>query len=122
VSAVAINHRTGEVYIATNRGVQVYHGNATNFVQEMTGLHIFPNPIRTEEESATIDGLSFGSTVHVTNASGRVVARLSSEGGRAIWDGRGVDGTPVPTGVYLVLAVGQDGSSATDGKIAVIRP
>ena len=60
-------------------------------------------------------------TVHVTTASGRLIATLTSEGGRAIWNGKDLSGTDVPYGVYLVFATDADGKSSGTTKIAVIR-
>ena len=42
-------------------------------------------------------------------------------GGSVVWDGRDQSGRLVPSGMYLVVAVGQDGEGAAYGKVAVIR-
>ncbi|MGY8941029.1 MAG: type IX secretion system anionic LPS delivery protein PorZ [Flavobacteriales bacterium] len=119
---IAINHRNGEVLIGTAKGLMGWRSDATNFVTEIDELRIYPNPVRGDFEGwITVDGLAYKSTVHVTTASGRLIATLTSEGGRAIWDGKDLSGTDVPYGVYLVFATDADGKSSGTTKIAVIR-
>ncbi len=118
---IAFNYATGEAFFATDRGVISYMADATNFVQEIEDIRIYPNPVRNNYIGPiTIDGLAFDSDVRITNTAGDLVFATRSNGGRAIWDGNGRDGRRVATGIYLVFAAAPDGSTASVGKVAVI--
>ena len=82
----------------------------------------YPNPVaKNYDGPITIDGLDYESTVHVTDASGRLVAKVESMGGRAVWDGRFDSGLLAPYGVYLVFAVDGDGKTSGTTKLAITR-
>jgi len=121
---VAIDQSSGLVYFATPNGVTSYRGTATNFVQELSdgALSIFPNPWRPEHPPGiTIDGLAFGSEVHIVDAAGQPVRKLVSAGGRALWDTLDEEGRPVPEGVYFALAGESLGKSGGSGKMVILR-
>ncbi|WP_243664707.1 hypothetical protein [Rhodothermus marinus] len=46
---------------------------------------------------------------------------FETRGGRVRWDGRDRYGRPVPSGVYLIVAVGQNGEGIAYGKVAILR-
>ena len=121
---IAIDQESGLVYFATPQGLTSYRGEATNFTAELDGggLRIFPNPWRPEfTPMVTIDGLAFGSEVHIMNAGGQRVKKLESAGGRAVWDTTNDLGQPVPEGVYFML-VGEDaGKTGASGKMVILR-
>lgn len=122
ITDIAINHRNGEVLIGTQRGLMGWRGDASNFVSEIDNLRVYPNPIRPEFDGwVTLEGLAYKSTVHVTTLSGRAVAQLESQGGRAVWDARDFDGNPVGYGVYLLFATDAEGNSSGVTKLAVTR-
>ena len=119
---IAINHGNGTVYFGTEKGLVSRMGEATNFVPVITELTVFPNPVRADFDGPiTVDGCAYGSTVHITDVGGRWVASLSSEGGRAVWDGKTSEGTPVPYGVYLIFVTDSKGKSGGITKLAIIR-
>ena len=119
---IAINQANGEVFIATSRGTISYLGEATNWDSEMSNIFVFPNPVEAGYEGViTVDGLDFETTVHVTDASGRLVAKVESMGGRAVWDGRFDSGLLAPYGVYLIFAVDRDGKTSGTTKLAITR-
>lgn len=119
---IAINHRSGEVYIGTESGLMSYIGDATNFVPEVDGLKVFPNPVRPDHTGPiTIDGCAYASTVTITDAAGRRVAQVESEGGRATWDGQDENGVEVPTGIYSAFVVDRFGKSAGVSTFAIVR-
>lgn len=119
---IAINHRNGETYIGTARGLMAWRSDATNFVNEIDELNVHPNPVRDDFEGwIAINGLAYESTVHITTTSGRLIASFQSNGGRAIWDGKDLNGTDVPHGVYLIFATDSNGNSAGATKLAVTR-
>ncbi len=121
---VAIDQSSGLVYFATPNGITSYRGTATNFVSELgnSELTVFPNPWRPgDPPNITIDGLAFGSEVHIVDAAGRLVRRLDGAGGRVFWDMMDVQGQPVPEGVYFALAGESGGNSGGSGKMVILR-
>lgn len=121
---VAIDQESGMVFFATPGGVTSYRGDATNFRSELQqgGIRVFPNPWRPNVSAGvTIDGLAFGSEVHILDASGARVRMIESAGGRAIWDTLDDRGYPVPEGVYFLLAGEAAGKSGAAGKMVILR-
>ncbi len=124
VVAVAVDGRTGRVYFATDRGLLSVQGDALAPAERVGDLFIFPNPVLAGEGSTPdifIEGLVEETEVRVVAPHGAVVARFRARGGRIRWDGRDLNGQPVPSGVYLVVAVGQNDEGTAYGKVAVIR-
>lgn len=122
VTDIALNHRNGEVLIGTQRGLMGWRGDASNFAEEIGALRVYPNPVEADFEGwVTVEGLAYNSTVHITTLSGRAVATMQSEGGRAVWDTRDFTGALVPYGVYMIFATDATGASAGVTKLAVTR-
>jgi flagellar hook assembly protein FlgD len=83
---------------------------------------VFPNPVRENYEGLiTIDGLAYETNVKITDVSGNLVYVTESNGGRATWDGNGMDGSRVTTGVYLIFCTNQEGSTAKVAKVAIVK-
>ena len=120
---ITIDQSSGLVYFATPLGVTSYRGTATNFTSELGGpLRVFPNPWRPEyPPSVTIDGLAFGTEMHIVNAAGRRVRQLDSAGGRVVWDTLDDLGQPVPEGVYFGWAGEAAGKSGSSVKMVILR-
>lgn len=121
---IAIDQSSGRVFFATPNGITSFRGTATNFQPELgqTALVIFPNPWRPEyAPTISIDGLAFGSEVHIVDAGGRRVRRLESQGGRAVWDTLDDNGQPVPEGVYFALAGEAASKTGDTGKLVILR-
>ena len=122
--ALAVDAQSGEVYVSTGAGLVSYGGDAVAPVQEPQDLFVYPNPVRMQEGAMPevfIEGLVEATEVVIMAPHGAVVQRFAARGGRARWDGRDQSGRPVPSGMYLVVAVGQNGEDAAYGKVAVIR-
>ena len=119
---IAINHGNGTVFFGTEKGLVSRMGDATNFVPIIDELTVFPNPVRADFDGPiTVDGCAYGSTVHITDAGGRWIATLESQGGRAVWDGLDAHGHPVPFGVYLIFVTDAKGKSGGVTKLAITR-
>lgn len=124
VMAVEVNDKTGEVFFSTDRGLVSFAGDAIAPSETVRDLFIFPNPVRVadgETPNITIDGLVEQTEVLILAAHGEVVRRFDARGGRSQWDGRDSTGELVPSGMYLVVAVGQNGERTAYGKVAIIR-
>lgn len=114
----------GELYVATNMGLQSYTTDAAAPVEEMkrSELTCYPNPVEPGEgiDRVQIDGLMDGSHVIVADAEGHAVWRGTAIGGKATWDLRRFGGQRVAPGVYLVFGCGPDGGKQrAKGKILV---
>ena len=124
VNAVAVEGETGEVYLSTDKGLISFRGDAVNPVAQKRDLLVYPNPVRLIEGAMPeifIEGLVEETEIKVVALHGEVVAQFSARGGRARWDGRDQSQNLVPSGVYLVVAVGENGEGTAFGKVAVVR-
>jgi hypothetical protein len=122
VTNIVVDGTFGEVYISTDQGIMSYRSDATEGADENTCATVFPNPVR---ESYTgpiaINGLVRNSEVKITDMSGNLVYRTSSEGGQAIWTGTDMSGNRAATGVYLVLVSDQSGQFKCNTKVLLVR-
>ena len=124
VVTVTVDGQTGTVYFGTDQGLISFRGDAIDPAPAKRDLFVYPNPVRITGEAAPdifIEGLVEVTDIKVVAAHGEVVAEFSARGGRARWDGRDHNQQLVPSGVYLVVAVGQNGEGTAFGKVAVIR-
>lgn len=123
IISIAIQPKSGEVYIGTDYGVQVYRSTAT-YAETTPAEHIyaFPNPVRPGYEgSVAIKGFTRNALIHITDAAGHVVFTTQALGGQVVWNTRNADGNPVATGVYYVFASDAEGGNRSVAKIMIIR-
>lgn len=124
IQSLAINHKTGEVFIGTEAGLCSYMSNATAAVASMDDdeFFAFPNPVPSNYNGLiTIRGFSMDADVKVVSVSGKLVAQGRSNGGTFTWDCRDRSGRRVATGVYMVIAATSSGEKGAVCKIAVIN-
>ncbi len=74
-------------------------------------LAAWPNPFNPAVTLA-LRGGEEGWRARVVDLTGRAVRLLHAEGTVAVWDGRGEDGRPVASGVYLVHGLGRAAGAA----------
>ncbi len=118
---IEINHQTGEVFFATEKGVISYRADATESTLEFNTIKIFPNPVTSAFAGTVgISGLATDAVVKITDISGRLIWETRSNGGTAAWNVRDYNGRRAATGVYLVFAASADGTESVVGKIAVV--
>ena len=102
VNALALNHNTGEVYIASDDGIQGFKSSATESNFSFQPLEVYPNPARENYfGNIAIKGMMRNSEVKVTDANGILIHNLVSEGGQAIWNGKNLENEFVPSGCLL---------------------
>ena len=83
---------------------------------------MFPNPVRPNYEGlVTIQGIRYDSDVKVTDISGNLVYKTTSNGGTATWNGRTLDGQKAASGVYLIWTATNLGSSRKVGKVVLVN-
>jgi len=106
IRSIAINEKTGEVFIGTDEGLVSYQGDAVEGRRvNNANPMVFPNPVRPDYEGPiAVKGLAVNANVKITDVNGKLVFETQALGGQAIWDGRDYNGRKVQTGVYLVFS------------------
>ncbi len=120
---VVIDSKTGEVFIATDKGIVSFRGYATmggeTIADEVT---IFPNPVRENYNGyIAINGLTRNANVKISDINGRLVYQSIAKGGQAIWNGKNFAGERVQTGIYLILSSDAEGNEKSVGKLMFIH-
>jgi len=119
---IKMNQETGELFIITDLGLVSYRSDASQDDADYSSTKVFPNPVRPGYEGLiTIQGIRYDSDVKVTDVSGNLIFKTTSNGGTATWDGKRVDGSKVESGVYLIWTATNTGSSNKVGKVVVVR-
>lgn len=124
IQSIALDNRTGIVYIGTENGLCSYHSEATRTNEEMTTDNVwaYPNPVTPEYKGMiTITGLSLNADVKITTSNGTLVAEGRSTGGTFQWNGKDLNGNRVASGVYMVQTATSEGKKGTVCKIALIN-
>ena len=123
IICLGIMPATGDVYIGTDHGLQVYRSTAT-YAEPYTAetVYAYPNPVRPGYDGPiAIKGFARDAIVHITDASGHTVYSAQAFGGQAIWNGRTQSGKPVASGTYYVFASDSDAQNRAVAKILIIR-
>jgi hypothetical protein len=116
-----INHQSGEVFMATSLGLASYRAGATG-PDPVTRVKVFPNPVPTGFSGTVgISGTPGDAVVKITDVAGKLVWQTRANGGTATWDLFDERGRRVPTGVYVVFTVSDDGEQREVAKLAVIN-
>ena len=124
ILSIAVDERTGDVYFSTDQGLISVKGESIAAANDTQDLFIYPNPVRIQEvgdPNIIIEGLVDETIIRILTASGSLVARLEARGGRVRWNGRDLNDNLVPSGMYIVAAIDQNGSDTAYGKVAIIR-
>jgi hypothetical protein len=122
IQSLAIDDRSGEVFIGTDKGLISYIGEAIRGSDDYANVYAFPNPVRPEsDDRVVITGLMENSNVKITDARGTLLFEGRSTGGQFTWNCRNRHNAPVATGVYLVLSSTPEGRESVVTKIAVVR-
>ena len=123
ITRIGIDELSGEVFIATAKGLISFGGDASQGNDNFKNLKAFPNPVRENFTGVvTISGLVENTVVKITDISGNLVYETLSNGGSVSWDRRNVFGNHVGTGVYLVYCATRDGAQSAMTKILIINP
>ena len=119
---IAIDPIDGEVFIATNRGIISYRGEATQGQRfHATDIEVFPNPVRPGYDGPiAIRGLAENANVNITDLHGNLVYETMALGGQAIWYGEDLDGNRAASGVYLVYSTAVQNTFNPDTAVTKI--
>jgi len=122
ITAIAIDQKTGEVFIGTDEGLISYQGAAIEGKESYANVYVYPNPVRGNYDGpVTITGLIEQTDVKITDISGNLVYKTTSLGGQAVWDGSNLNGKRVKTGVYLVFCNDDNGEETHITKLLFIN-
>lgn len=122
ILSVAVEHKTGNVFIATDAGIASYRAGATITEGKPDCAVVFPNPVqRSYTGRVAISNLPNNAEVHITDIAGNLIYKTRAAGGTATWDVRDYNGSRAKAGVYLVLSSDADGNQTCISKIAVLQ-
>jgi len=122
IYSIDIDQITGEVYIATDGGINVYQSDAGLGTHSFEEVRVYPNPVRQDYTGpVAIKGLAQNADVRITDVTGNLVFRTTALGGQAIWDARSLSGERVATGVYLIWCNNADATESFVTKVFVVN-
>ena len=133
VKSIAIDHNSGTVYFGTLSGLASLQTFSITPRPSFEQLKIRPLLYTVPSDSLVtigslnestkgLAGLYQNWTVKVLTIDGRLVREIrTSNESVARWDGTDDSGQYVASGIYIVVAFSEDGSSVAKGKMAVIR-
>ena len=121
VKSVDIDPVTGTVFISTEKGLCSFGGSAVEAKSTMaSSLKVYPNPVPSGYSGMiSVKGVTEASNVKITDINGQLVYQAESNGGQLSWNGRDYTGRKVQSGVYLIYAVGKDGTQKATGKFII---
>lgn len=119
---IEIDPLYGEVFIATNKGIQSFRGEATQGGRiHQEEVLVFPNPVRPDYRGPiAIRGLAEGATVKITDVQGSLVYETIALGGQAIWYGEDFNGNRASSGVYLIFSSKTNSFTGPDAAVAKV--
>jgi hypothetical protein len=122
INSISIQHSSGEVFIATDKGLVSVMSDATQGSETMEEIKIFPNPVREDYRgNLYIQGTVANAIIKITDMSGDLVFQTIANGGTGVWNGTNLLGERVATGVYLVYISNSDGSQTKVSKLLFIQ-
>ncbi len=122
INDIEINSTTGEVFIATDKGLISFKGIATAAKNDLSNVYVYPNPVRPEYTGTVkIAGLLDKANIKITDIEGNLVYETTSEGGTIEWDTTAFGKYKVASGVYMIFVASQDGSETKVKKVMIIR-
>ncbi|WP_310378764.1 T9SS type A sorting domain-containing protein [Flavobacterium sp.] len=122
INDIDINSTTGEVFIATQKGLVSFKGTATKANDDLSNVYVYPNPVRPEYNGTVkIAGLLNKATIKITDIEGNLVHETTSEGGTIEWDTSAFGKYKVASGVYMIFISAEDGIETKVKKVMIIR-
>ena len=124
IKSIAINNKSGEVFIGTANGIVSYMSDATapEATLQESSVHAYPNPVKASYSgNISIVGLTFDCELKIVDAAGYLITEGTSTGGQFTWNGRNAKGEKVASGVYYVLMYDENGDESLATKILITR-
>ncbi|MBZ0264042.1 hypothetical protein K8I28_05180 [bacterium] len=131
INALYLEPVSGDLYIGTSKGLSILTTSYRDLRGEYSKLTVKPQPFLVGDGQLhslqffgdILQSESGGGRVReirIFTVSGRLVRTLNRSEASFGWDGRNDDGEFVATGVYMILAIDDSGSTEV-GKAAVVR-
>lgn len=124
IKSIAINNKSGEVFIGTANGIVSYMSDATapEATLQESSVHAYPNPVKASYSgNISIVGLTYNCELKIVDAAGYLITEGTSTGGQFTWNGRNAKGEKVASGVYYVLMYDENGDESLATKILITR-
>jgi hypothetical protein len=122
IQKIAIDHKTGMVYIATTLGIVAYRGTAISGASVKDEPIAFPNPVESNYNgSINIKNLTDDAIVKIVDGGGKLVYQATATGGQLVWDGKTYTGATPQSGIYYILATSKDGTKKQNGKLILLE-
>jgi sugar lactone lactonase YvrE len=122
ITDIAIDPKTGEAWIGTQRGLLSVRGEATEGGRINSQMpYAYPNPVRPDYDGPiAIYGLARDANVKITDVAGNLFYEGKSLGGQAVWNGRDYLGRRAASGVYIIFATSSETFDAPDAIITKV--
>jgi hypothetical protein len=122
INDIEINGTSGEVFIATSKGMVSFKGTSTKPNDNLQDVYVYPNPVRPGfDGTVKISGLTSKANVKITDIEGNLVYEEISEGGTIEWDTTAFGKYKVASGVYMIFISTDDALDTTVKKVMVVR-
>ena len=122
INDIDIDSATGEVFIATDKGLISFKGTSTAANEDLNNVYVYPNPVRPEfTGTVKVAGLLNKANIKITDIEGNLVYETTSEGGTIEWDTTVFGKYKVASGVYMIFISAQDGGETKVKKVMIIR-
>lgn len=122
INDIDINSATGEVFIATDKGLISFKGVSTAANDNLNEVYVYPNPVRPNYGGTVkVAGLLDKANIKITDIEGNLVYETTSQGGTIEWDTTAFGRYKVASGVYMIFISAQDGAETKVKKVMIIR-
>lgn len=122
INDIDINSVTGEVFIATDKGLVSFKGVSTGANDDLNNVYVYPNPVRPNfAGTVKVAGLIDKANIKITDIEGNLVFETTSQGGTIEWDTTAFGKYKVASGVYMIFISAQDGGETKVKKVMIIR-
>jgi hypothetical protein len=122
INDIDIDGATGEVFIATAKGMVSFKGVSTDAKDDLSNVYVYPNPVRPEfVGTVKISGLTDKAHVKIADITGSLVYETVTEGGTIEWDTTAFGKYKVASGVYMIFVSTENGDETTVKKVMVVR-
>ena len=122
ILCMAMNQKTGELFIGTDHGIISYKSDAIDGSDQCNDTYVYPNPVYHEYDGPiAIKGVMNNGNIKITDISGTLVFETTALGSQAIWNGRNFAGEKAHTGVYLVFCSDADGTNTCITKLLLFN-
>ena len=122
VNDIEIDGTTGEVFIATAKGMVSFKGTATAPKDNLSNVYVYPNPVRPEfAGTVKISGLTDKAHVKIADITGSLVYETVTDGGTIEWDTSAFGKYKVASGVYMIFVSTENGDETTVKKVMIVR-